>query len=258
MAAPNASCTETPVNLPGATEFDPQFQVSPRRICYQAGATGRCLSGVPKPRDRQIADYSISPGSDASACAMRGDKVICWGEKYSPAGALDNPVTVALEPLPPLGDMAVLEGTDASRLKQECQINRPCAQPLRKLPRCKAGDKAHPTSEILAAASSLVGKVVRARGPLGVGALRPENIGMADILCDPAVRCCGRARAPIAVGTNDGMLALVGLNCSGDESRACCDAPAYGQIVIATGKLERVDAAQGWRLANASVCEEPR
>jgi hypothetical protein len=261
VAAPKASCTTTPVRLPDATEFDPQFSVRPRQICYDAGGTKRCLSGVPKPRDARIVNYRVSPGSDASACAVRGDGVICWGEKYSPPGELDKPVTVALQRLLPLGDLAIIGGTDATGWKEQCQIRQVCPEPVRRLVPCEADVKGRPASEILAAAPSLAGQVVSARGPLGVGAMGPYRF-MGGLICDPKVRCCNSQWAPVVIGADNGLLQLAGLHCSGDESRACCNAPAYGQTVVATGLLGRDpdarDATSAWRLLNVNVCTEGR
>jgi len=41
--------------------------------------------------------------------------------------------------------------------------------------------------------------------------------------------------------------------CTGDDSRLCCEAPAFGQTVIATGVL--TESAHGWGLDNPIVCE---
>jgi hypothetical protein len=266
VPAPNASCTTTPVALPGATTFEPSLEVSPRRICLG----GRCLGGVPQPRDPKITNPRFSPGSDASACAARGDGVVCWGDKYSPTGAPDQPVPVVFEPLPSLGDQAVIEGPDAVYKKARCQGERPCPQPVRKLPTCEStgdNDRGRPVAEILARAKSLSGGIVRARGALGAGALVSVSsrggdwFGLesdAKATCDLAVSCCRQLWAPVLVGGAGGALAIEELSCGGDESRACCNAPAYGQTVIATGRLVREQPERttvGWRLVNVTVCE---
>jgi len=264
VAAPNASCTTTPVQLPDATEFDPHLTVRPREICYRVGDRERCLSGVPKPRDATIAHYRVSPGSDASACAVSDDRVICWGEKYSPPGEPDKPVPVALEALPPIGDLAIMSiigRTDAAKGKQSCQIQRACPEPVRKVPPCTGREQARPASEILADAQALAGRTVRVRGPLGAGRLGPRRSFFYDFECDSRTSCCEWVWAPVVVGADNGLLALDSLFCAGDESRVCCNAPAYGQTVVATGRLRRDPYAPtatswAWQLADVSLCEE--
>jgi len=99
------------------------------------------------------------------------------------------------------------------------------------------------------------------RGALGVGALHPRAITGwegSNTKCDPAVSCCNWREAPALIGGPDGALAIEGLGCAGDESRVCCNTPAYGQNVIASGVLVREPEGQttvGWRLVNASLCE---
>jgi hypothetical protein len=255
--APNASCTTKAVTLPGATKFDPYFEVAPREIRYR----GHVLSSVPAPRDPKLGRAFVSPGSDASWCAVRGDGVVCWGEKYSPPGAPAKPVPIAFEPRPSLGDLAVIDGPPATAAKTKCQIQRPCPHPVQTLPPCAGdNDPGRPVAEILAKTKSLSGGIVRVRGALGVGALHPIRYGTSDsnTTCDSAVSCCRRLETFALVGSPEGALALEYLGCVGDESRACCNAPAYGQSVIATGVLvrqqeERMQA--GWRLVNATVCE---
>jgi hypothetical protein len=266
VPAPNASCTAAPVRLPGGTMFDPHFQVAPRRICYVGAPGDGCLSGVPKPRDPKIVNPRVSPGSDASACAASGEGVVCWGETYSPPGAPDQPVPVVFEPLPSLGDMAVVDGAaDAAAGKERCQRERPCQEPVRKLPACEGdNDPGRPVAEILAKAKKLSGGIVRVRGALGVRALGPSpfrgGIHYKRKACDSTVACCQSLWAPVLVGDQNGALVIDGLYCSGDESRACCNAPAYGQPVIASGVLVREPreyTTVGWRMVNVSVCEVP-
>jgi hypothetical protein len=262
VPAPNASCTSTPVALPGVGEFDLYFTVKPREICYTSGGRQRCLTAVPKPSDKTIERYTVNPGSDANACAKRGDGVVCWGEKYSPRSAPGKPVTIAFEPLPPLGDLAVIDDDPTlESTKRDCQIRRQCPL-VKKLPPCNGGEKPRSASAVLAAAPSLEGQIVLVRGPLGVG--EPYHGAVGDLVfvsCDRNVRCCDKAGAPVIIAAGGGTLAVDGLFCSGDESRACCNAPAFGQTVVATGRLKRDSGEIGlpagsWRLVDARVCEE--
>lgn len=259
VAAPHASCTVAPVTLPGATKFDATLEVSPREISYQ----GHVLNAVPAPPHLRLGRARVSPGSDASWCAPRSGGVVCWGEKYSPPGTPSRPVPIVFEPIPSLGDLAVLDGSPVLAARRKCQLQRPCPHPVQKLPACaEDNDQGRSVSEILGTTKSLGGPiVVRVRGALGVGSLEPtpeSGIGGANVACDPADSCCERLEAAALVGGPEAAIMIQGLGCVGDESRACCNTPAYGQRVIATGTLVRAASnrtAVEWQLANASVCE---
>jgi hypothetical protein len=55
------------------------------------------------------------------------------------------------------------------------------------------------------------------------------------------------------LGDGEPPLSLLdGYECSGDESRLCCDLPAFGQTVVARGMLWRHN---GWRLQDLTICE---
>jgi hypothetical protein len=46
------------------------------------------------------------------------------------------------------------------------------------------------------------------------------------------------------------------MGCTGDDSRLCCRTQAFGQLVVATGKLGG-SKVQGWDLRSAEICEVP-
>jgi hypothetical protein len=59
------------------------------------------------------------------------------------------------------------------------------------------------------------------------------------------------------VGLSPHAIVLFNFGCGGDESRLCCNAPVFGQRVVALGVLTRYDAPKGihWGLENATLCE---
>jgi len=69
---------------------------------------------------------------------------------------------------------------------------------------------------------------------------------------------CYHERRPIVLGAGPSPLRLWDNSgkfaCTGDESRLCCGAPAFGQTVIATGILTG-SARHGWGLKDATLCE---
>jgi hypothetical protein len=56
----------------------------------------------------------------------------------------------------------------------------------------------------------------------------------------------------LVVGEGAEPLSLPDYACIGDESRLCCEAPAYGQTVVVTGELGR---RRGWILTTPTICE---
>jgi hypothetical protein len=69
--------------------------------------------------------------------------------------------------------------------------------------------------------------------------------------------CCNTSYAPVVVLTASEIIDLDGFACGGDESRMCCNAPVFGQAVIATGRLERyggMDPRAKWTLVGAELC----
>jgi hypothetical protein len=69
--------------------------------------------------------------------------------------------------------------------------------------------------------------------------------------------CCNDSAAPVVLAGATDVLGLKGLWCRGDDSEACCDAPAFGQTVIATGRLvpeTESHAAGPWMLEDPKIC----
>ena len=255
VAAPDAACSATPVDIPGAGPgFDPHFLAGPRGLCFSDGDGRRCVGAVPSPsRGQGIA--ALSPGSDASACGFHQGGVVCWGEAYSPPGARDRPVAIGFQPAAPIGETAVVGDTEVGERGASCLIRRGCKLAPRPLPVCAAATSARPAAEIVAAADALRGKIVGARGPLGVV---PGSTTL--VFCRH--ECCNGASASIVLGAAAKTLRLDGLGCHGDESLVCCDTPAYGQSVVATGRLQPDDgvpfgAASRWKLVDVTLCVDP-
>jgi hypothetical protein len=268
VPAPRAACSSTPVRIAGVREFSTHLHVVPRAICLSKSGRWQCLGGIPAPPDGSFDGVSLSAGSDASACAIRDGRLVCWGEAYSPPDALDTPVPVSFDPQAPERDMAVLDATETKPWADACRIRRGCSVVPEPLPTCAPRIKARDWPQLLATVpKALLGKVVRVRGRLGVGPVfrGPWWIPLADQVSPapapaPGANSCGdRAEAPVVLQGRKALV-LEALSCSGDDSRLCCDAPAYGQSVVATGVLQ-LSPTQGadsaWTLAAVKLCADP-
>lgn len=112
--------------------------------------------------------------------------------------------------------------------------------------------------EVLAETSALEGRVIRVRGRLGVGQISSTLKGCGQEAGQR--RCCNSAGGEVIVSDGAEAIRIDGLYCRGDDSRSCCNAPAYGQEVVISGTLLRdttdynASDESGWHLANANVC----
>jgi hypothetical protein len=90
------------------------------------------------------------------------------------------------------------------------------------------------------------------RGSLGIhGGSMSQTACFAPGGGKPA--CCNGSTGTVILDGVPAPLKLEGLFCAGDESETCCNAPAYGQTVVATGRLKR--SSSGWTLSEPTVCE---
>ena len=174
--------------------------------------------------------------------------VTCKGPGYSPPEDLDRRLTVQFEPAIPVAETAVVTLShgapdDSCRIRQRCR-GAPIA-----LHRCgffslfAIGDT---LSDVLPNAEFRpAGEKVSVRGVLGVGALSSWAVG-----CESS--CCSQMFAPVVLAGATDVLRLQGLECQGDDSEICCGAPAYGQTVIASGRLGL--GTDGWVLDDPEIC----
>jgi hypothetical protein len=123
IAAPSATCSPTPAAIAGSDRFKrffgptmggkptgppevtDNFDIGPRGICMVSKAGDVwCKGAIKTPRQVAVAFVVVSPGENASACAVTKDRrLVCWGEGYSAQKTPDLPVAITLEPLPPPG-----------------------------------------------------------------------------------------------------------------------------------------------------------
>jgi hypothetical protein len=235
-----------------------------RGLCYETlGAPTdvraiRCIGDIPTPSP-QVYMAAISPGKDAAACGIADGAVWCWGEGYSPPGDLARPVEIPIEPAATLPEVAMaFAASDASSsLPRDCLIHRGCATTLIPIRPCAPGLHPRDVADLLASAETNSGQEVSVRGPLGVGSATDAMTG--------AVNSCrsDMVGAPVVLGGATGTIGLPFLSCGGDSSALCCNVQAYGQLVVATGRLTPVSGRQSssapdpkWTLDGMSLCIE--
>jgi hypothetical protein len=291
-SAPNAACPAHPERVAGITEFPKRFEVGPRGLCFGVGGAIQCRGAIPTPRGSAafhttvIADseeaasvmgahtltgpdvIAVSPGQDASACAIHADgSVVCWGEGYSPADAPDLPVAVSFETATPPSEVAAygIGGSPDEWGDDDCVIRRGCTLRPATVPPCPStrdgdfGFEDAPTwADLVGSAQQHEGQIVRVRGSLKIQqtSMSTQMICFAPGSAEKRA-CCEVSSGIIVLDGVPGPLALDGLFCGGDESETCCNAPAYGQTVVVTGRLTRSPSrwTSGWTIAEPTLCE---
>ena len=127
---------------------------------------------------------------------------------------------------------------------------------------CTAGLEPIEASE-LASAPPAFGERVSVRGALGP-ALESATFGKCNQPTPGITNCCNMASILAFVGGVANGVRLDRFACYGDESRLCCPVPAFGQVVVATGRImketESLTLNSGGRfaLADVTLCTEAR
>ena len=260
VAAPNAKCSAKPVTVEGVPGFQQFPSAGPRGICFAENTPLHCVGGIRTPRASGITRVVVSPGEDASACGLQNGGVVCWGEGYSPAGAPDVLLPIPLE-LPTVPSEAAVIGTeDGSRYSASCQVRRGCDFGPAPLPTCASDLKVSDWSTLRATAEAHVGQTLNLRGAIAVGPGPHEYVSsLMDCHAPDGIACCGGSSHPVVLGAAP-ALRLERLFCAGDDSEACCNAPAYGDTLIASGRLEPDQAEHdaelsGYMLTSVTLCK---
>jgi hypothetical protein len=158
----------------------------------------------------------------------------------------------------PMKGAAVIEYRHPRDSGANCRVQRACER-VTPLEPCAAGIEPIEASAFGAFVPRALGERVSVRGPLGLSLSHS-----ALVACNPQFHCCSSATIDAFVGRVPDGLRLEGLRCYGDESRICCPVPAFGQTVVATGRVvnetSRSVLAHGGRfmLADPILCTEAR
>jgi len=224
-------------------------------LCWRPPVPGE-VSGHELPEekrqtsDQPDVDWSVLPPTvELDGCVLAEGEVLCRGQGYSASAAAGNRVPIVFEPRPQVAESAVLD-RESWEPRDDCVSRRGCTLAPSKIPSCPGHVRARPWSEVLCTSRS--GQVVQVRGVLGVSGVFSTMMG-----CEPG-SCCNQTSASVVLVGGHEILMLSGLYCLGDDSRVCCTAPAYGQTVIATGRLDRVTtglAAGHWLLVEPTLCQ---
>jgi hypothetical protein len=257
VPAPRARCSPAPVKVANVRGFQQTPSVGPRGICFDEGMPLRCVGGIRTPRGHGITSVVVSPGEDAAACGLRDGSVVCWGEGYSPAGAPAVPRPITLEPLPQVTEAAFVGSEDGSRYSPSCLARRGCDFGPAPVPTCAADLPVTDWQTLRGSAGEHLGKLVHVRGAVAVGSRTGTAKGCPE---SDGIGCCNRTSAPIVLGEAP-ALRLDKLFCAGDDSAACCNGPAFGDTLVASGHLtaksERDDARlSGYSLVGATLCKQ--
>ena len=228
-----------------------------RGICVAEESRVKCVGAIRSPQLDRLRDVAVGAGQDACACALRDGSVVCWGEGYSRPNALDVPVAIELGSSPNVAEVAVLGATDPAGWDANCLVRTKCTVSAAPLEACGPDVHARDWSEILTLAPKTAGQRISVRGRLGVGPWGTSTL----IGCTGrnGRGCCNRSRGSVVVGGASELLTLAGYFCEGDDSQSCCNAPAFGQSVVATGELKSPESQPEigpWYIARAVLCAE--
>jgi hypothetical protein len=248
VRAPNATCSAKPTAVLGLQgirstrwgQAELPLSLGPRGACAIINGHIRCVGAIPTP-STEVNSVVVNPGNRANACGIADGNVVCWGEEYSPNN--DPSTAVAVELYSPQRSEAAVVDFPAPQGKSwpaSYAIYRRCALAVQTISKCPAGTTGEPWSNLAPRAWALLGQRITVRDRMVVGTWTTRSRP-------------GIGQGSIVLGDGDPPLSLRdGYDCEGDESRLCCDLPAFGQTVVATGTLWRNNE---WLLRDLTICE---
>ena len=155
-----------------------------------------------------------------------------------------------------VGGQALLGVDNPKRWEKRCAVQRACA-PFKALSHCDP--KLSVLDSLGTSPGDYAGQAVALRGTLSLGPYVTTAVACQPMPRDHRRPCCNQVGTPAFIQCGNTPVLLDGLGCRGDESRLCCDAPAFGQAVVATGNLARspggVDSIE-WQLDTPKLCLE--
>jgi hypothetical protein len=257
VAAPTARCSDAPTPVPGLARARSisSWSAGPRGLCAtDIARVSRCVGAIPPPPPR-TEEIAVGTGDEPNACGILDEAVVCWGGRYSPASSPSRFVRIAFSQ--PASSRAPVVDS-GGRADDDCQVQRPCLRPFRSLSACRPGEHAPPWSDVVREGEPLRGRSIRVAGRLFVGAGSGTGAGcgrLGPTTADLPPICCNSSFFPLVVVSEGRALRVDGLDCDGDESRACCNLAASGEQVIATGTLDQEDhGPSGWVLRGPDLC----
>jgi hypothetical protein len=155
-----------------------------------------------------------------------------------------------------VGREARLGGDNPKHWGNSCLTQHACA-PFKVLSQCDA--RLSPLDSLPNSPVDHQGQIVALRGSLTLAPVITTARACRPKPHDPAALCCNQIGTAAVVQCGNTPVLLDRLGCSGDESRLCCDTPAFGQPVVALGKLVRIPVGPGgieWQLEGPKLCTD--
>ena len=156
------------------------------------------------------------------------------------------------------GRAAVIDRGQKSEFAKGCLIHKACPALPRPTPCSSSGSAPIDVARLADLPLEREGELVIVRGPLAIGPQTRTLKGCGSTSPENKRTCCNRGGGSAILGEGNVVVVLAGLNCSGDDSRSCCNAPAFGQHVTVLGTLRRFPRQDygDWFLQDARLCAE--
>jgi hypothetical protein len=206
-----------------------------------------CQSAAPAPDARAGARSEGAGGAVAAGLSAQGGS-----PKNAPAPIVDAADPAPVPPRQRLktrrsGSQVVVE--TQAKWAARCAIHRKCTVATPALARCDAQRIATPWTTLAENAERSAESQLAVSGRL----VLDDSVFSTAAAC-AAGQCCNHVSVRAVLEGPVVDVELVGLGCVGDESRLCCNVPAEGQLVVATGRLRRSEATKTWQLVDANLC----